>query len=422
MAARKAARDGLRVMIVEKAKEAGKITRFCSRLLRLGGGGFSSDKPVTDVSMNRATCTIEVGPAGEHLIRMNTLPVDASFLYAGELAPCFNESWVAPTGASFDRAGNSRNIEGFVVDKEELLRGLLRDAAAAGCEIRAGTKCLGIEDSADGVVLRVKSDVGEETLRARRAIVADGSFSPLIEQLGFNAGRDAGRGRIKFMSFILDRCDVPFKETRRLRCTQPSLHSGFINFGPWPPGLWEISCSAPVANPVKLPDVLQEFLANSAFSHWFEGAKVVGKQACNMDLRPPVRDAARGNVICIGDNAAYAETAIKGAIGCGYMAADATRLALDGREGNDHYNEYWTHAFNFFSPQYSKRGRRLRPIPSVLTDGETDTLYGWFRDNGITGVPADILPYNREQLALDLPGVAAKFFNSEKSAGGQQAA
>jgi len=420
MAARKAARDGLKVLIVEKAREAGTITRFCSRLLRLGSGGFSSGKPVTDIKLHRATCTVEIGPPGEHIIHMNTLPDDADIAYSGELAPVFNESWVAPTGASFDRHAGGRDFEGFVVDKEELLRGLLHEAADAGCEIRSGTRCLAIEDTDDSVELRVKTGSGgEETIRSKRAIVSDGSFSPLIDQLGFNEDRGESRGRIKFMSFILDRADVPFKNPR-LRCSQSSLHSGFLNFGPWPPGLWEISCSASVASPVKLPDILNQFLTDSAFSHWFEGARIVGKQACNMDLRRPVRDAARGNVICVGDNAAYAETAIKGALGCGYKAAEATVFALDGKDGNGHYNEYWTHAFNFFSPQYSKRSRRLPTIPSALNDEQTDILYRWLKDNEIYGPPADVLPDNRDRLVDELPEIFAKFFG--KLGSGEQAA
>lgn|GEM_PF-742287 len=420
MAARKAARDGLNVLIIEKLKEAGKVTRFCSRLLRLGSGGFSSDKPVTDVNINRATCTIDVGAPGQHIIRMHEFPADASFAYAGELDPCFNESWVSPSGAIFDRDANDRTIDGFVVDKEVMLKGLLSEAVDAGCKIQAGTKCLEIEDTGDGVRLKVKTTAGEETLLAKRAIVADGSFSSLANQLGFDEGRSSGPGKLRFMSFILDRCELPFSEMRRARFTQPSVHKGFLNVGPWPPGLWEISCSAPVASPVRLPQILQEFLTNSAFSYLFEGAKIVDRQGCSMDLRPAVRDAARGNVICIGDNLAYAETAIKGAFGCGYKAAEATVQALDGKAGNDFYNEYWTHAFNFFSPQYMKRGKRLASIPSILSDDETDALYGWLTDLGIHGMPADILPQHREELTNDLPEIADKFFGKEKPRRGQE--
>jgi len=417
MAARKAARDGLHVLLIEKRKEAGMVTRFCSRLLRLGEGGFASDKVITDVDMDRATCTIEVGAPGRHTIRMHGVPEEASFAFSGALDPCFNESWISPDGSSFDRDGDCRSIDGFVVDKEAMLRDLLRDAAQAGCEIRGSTKCLEIEDSDDGVRLKVKTPAGEEIVRAKRAILADGSFSALADQLGFDEGRPEGPGRLRFMSFILDRCSLPFTEMRRVRCTQPSLHRGFFNVGPWPPGLWEISCSAPVRSDIRLPQVLQRFLNNSAFSHLFAGAKIVDRQGCSMDLRPPVREAARGNVICVGDNLAYAETAIKGAFGCGYKAAEATARALDGKDGNAEYNDYWTRAFNFFSPQYTQHTVRLPPIPTVLNDAETDALFGWFGDHGVSGMPNDILPDNRARLENDLPEIAGRFFGAGPRAG-----
>ncbi|MGI9343600.1 MAG: NAD(P)/FAD-dependent oxidoreductase [Gammaproteobacteria bacterium] len=422
MAARKAARDGLDVLVVEKRKEAGMVTRFCSRLLRLGDGGFASDKVVTDVDMVKATCTIEVGAPGHHFVRLHGVPADASFPFTGELDPCFNESWIAPDGTSFDRDANSRSIDGFVVDKEAMLRDLLRDAVAAGCKIQSATKVIGIEDTGDDVRLKVKSPAGEETLTARRAILADGSFSALAAQLGFDEGRGDGPGRLRFMSFILDRCNLPFTEMRRVRCTQPSLHRGFFNVGPWPPGLWEISCSAPVSSDVRLPQVLDKFLTNSAFSDMFAGAKIVDRQGCSMDLRPPVREAARGNVICVGDNLAYAETAIKGAFGCGYMAAEATAASLQGRDGNAEYNDYWTRAFNFFSPQYTARTVRLPPLPSVLDDDETNRLCRWFADHGICGMPNDILPDQREPLQQDLPEIVAKFFRGQRNSGDRKTA
>ena len=96
------------------------------------------------------------------------------------------------------------------------------------------------------------------------------------------------------------------------------------------------------------------------------------------------------------------------------MAAEATARALDGKPGNDEYNRYWTHAFNFFSPQYTARSEKLPPIPAVLDDAETDQLFDWFTTNGIYGMPADILPANREKLTADLPNVAAKFFRQAK--------
>ncbi len=419
MAARTAARDGLKVLLIEKMK-AGRITRFCSRDLRLGNGGFSSDAIPTDVSLKRVTVTIEVG-SHHHRLHLQGLPSDAIVDYRGELNPVFNETLVSPSGRAFSRDRSNRDIEGFVVDKEQLLIGLLTDAAAAGCVIRDGTRCLAIADSSDGVQLRVTSDAGEEALSARRAIVADGSFSTLVDQLGFNEGRSPGRGRIKFMNLILDRVKFPFPELRRVRFCLPSLHSGIVNMGPWPPGLFQISTAASVANEVNLQSVLTTFTTNSPFSELFAGAKIVARQACNMDLRPPIREAARGNVICVGDNAAFAEVAIKGAMGCGYMAARFSKDAIEGRDGNAAYNDYWQHAFNFFSPQYNRRANGVRSIPEVLTDVETDDLIGWMEDRGISGLPNDVVIEYREQLEHDLPDVCGKLLSREKDRGDRQA-
>lgn len=419
MAARKSAQDGLKVLLVEKMK-AGRITRFCSRDLRIGSGGFSSDAVSTDIKLKRVTVTIEVG-SRHHRIHLQGLPSDAAVDYRGELNPVFNETLVSPSGRAFSRDHSDRDIEGFVVDKEQLMIGMLADAAAAGCEIRSGTKCQSIEDTHEGVRVKVESDAGEEVLFARRAIIADGSFSVLADQLGFNSGRSAGRGRIKFMNLILDRVKFPFPEMRRVRFCLPSLHSGMINMGPWPPGLFQVSTAASVASEVNLQSVLSTFTTDSPFSEIFAGAKVIARQACNMDLRPPIREAARGNVICVGDNAAFAEVAIKGAMGCGYMAAISSRASLDGGDGNASYNEYWQHAFNFFSPQYNHRAFGVKRITDVLTDAETDSLIGWLDDHGIAGLPNDVIIDHREQLAQDLPEISAKLLPQEKNSGDRQA-
>ena len=127
-------------------------------------------------NLNRVTVTIEVG-SRHHRIHLHGLPADAVVDYRGELNPVFNETLVSPSGRAFSRDHSDRDIEGFVVDKEQLLIGLLADAEAAGCDIRDGTRCLSIEDSSDGVRVASTSDAGEEVLSARRAIVADGSFS-----------------------------------------------------------------------------------------------------------------------------------------------------------------------------------------------------------------------------------------------------
>lgn len=412
MAARTAARDGLKVLLVEKNREVTRIKRYCSRNLRLGPGGFRTDKIPTDIEIRRNRFTFEVDK-DHYLIRLSILPEDSAIDYHGTLGPCFNDTSISPSGQTFDDEKDSLGFHSFVIDKEALLADLLNEAVKAGCEVRAGTRCDEIEDSLKGARIKVTSSAGEETIEASRVILADGAFSPLVEKLGFNEGRPPGAPLLKFLALILDGINSPYPEPRHIRFCLPSRHKGFINLSPWPPGCFQLSCSTSIKSKVNLPDVLNQLMTDSPFSSWFAGSKVVEKQGCNMELRPQVTDTARGNIICIGDNVAYAETAMKGALPLGYTAAKSSQMALEDKDGNQNHNYFWQHSYNSFSPQYRAWGHAVVPISRVLSDAEVDTLYRWIGKNHIHGKINDILSDHRRQFEAELPQIADKVLAKE---------
>ena len=96
MAARTAGRQGLKVLVVEKNKQFGLARRLCSRLLRLGDGGFQSDIAITDAGHRKITITIELD-GDESRLHLKPLPPDASVRYAG--------AWAAMSG--FKKTGSS---------------------------------------------------------------------------------------------------------------------------------------------------------------------------------------------------------------------------------------------------------------------------------------------------------------------------
>jgi len=59
MAARTAAQAGLKTVLVERKQDVTEIKRLCTQLLRLGSGGFSSDKVPTDKTINQVSLTFE---------------------------------------------------------------------------------------------------------------------------------------------------------------------------------------------------------------------------------------------------------------------------------------------------------------------------------------------------------------------------
>lgn len=418
MSARTAVRDGLRVLLVEKNLEITRIRRYCSRNMRLGPGAFRTNKLPTDIEISRVNLTFEMDK-GHSVIRLTNQPPDAAIDYHGVLGPCFNVTSYSPGGYTFDGEENSLGICSFVIDKEALARDLLNETVKAGCQVRAGTRCDDIEDSPGGVRVRVTSSAGEETIEAGRVIVADGSFSQLVEKLGFNEGRPDGAPQLKFLAYILDGISSPYPEARHISFCMPSIHKGNVNLSHWPPGHYQLSCSTSIASQTNLVDVLKKIMTDSPFSQWFKPSRVVERQACNMELRPQVKDTARGNVICLGDNTAYAETAMKGALGLGYVAAKASKMALSGGDGNQYHNNYWQHSYNSFSPQYRAWGKMVNPIHRMLDDREVDALYKWIGEHSYWGMMNDILIDNRAQFEAEMPAIAIKLLASGERPGGR---
>lgn len=82
-------------------------------------------------------------------------------------------------------------------------------------------------------------------------------------------------------------------------------------------GLWtnhsfHPGIAAPLFTRMDLPGMLRRVMTESPFASWFRWSKVIDRLGCAMSLRPAIREPARGKVICCGDNAAFAETVIKG--------------------------------------------------------------------------------------------------------------
>jgi flavin-dependent dehydrogenase len=407
MAARTAARDGLKVLLVEKRKNISQLRRYCSQLIRVGTGGFSSAKKPTDMEIKSVYVNFEID-YGRHVLHLKNLEDDVNIGYRGMLGPYHNETWVSPSGYSFNSDQSSEQIYGFQIDKEVLLAGLLDESIQTGCEVRSGTKCVDVDETPRGVTIRVSSGSGEEKLQSRRIIIADGAFSSLVEKLGLNEGRPDGGPRLKFLTYILDRVDTPFPESRYMQLCAPSIYPGQINLGLWTRNAFHLGIAAPIFTKMRLPDLLERVMKESPFASWFTSSKVIDRLGCNMALRPAIWEPARGNVICCGDNAAFAETAIKGALGCGYSAAMASKRSLEGGNGNRQYNDFWQHAFYFHSKQYLTFSKEIYPVARVLIDSEVDTLYKWLQDNHLWGLPGDVLSGNVDRLNEDIPEIAEK--------------
>jgi flavin-dependent dehydrogenase len=291
-----------------------------------------------------------------------------------------------------------------------LLEGLVEECITASCEVRNGTKCIEVEETSEGIRAKVRFNGKEETLTASHIVLADGAFSPLMEKLGFNQELSELGPQIKLLAYILDGVDSPFPESRHLELSVPSIYPSEVPLGLWVQDSFQLVIAAPNFVQMNLAELMERFMKESPFASWFASSKIVDRLGCNMSLRAPIWEPARGKVILCGDNAAFAEAAIKGAFGCGYNASKAIKTNLEGGDGNAKFNKFWQGAFYFHSQQYRGRSKEVYPPARVLDDNGIDALYKWISDNDLCGLPGDILLDNAGQLKEELPDIAEKVF------------
>jgi len=407
MAARTAARDGLKVLLVERRKQISRVRRYCSQMIRVGSGGFSSRKIPTDMAIRSIFVTFDIDYR-KCVLRLQHVDDDVAVSYRGMLAPYCNETWVSPSGCHFNTEESHGHIYGFQIDKGALLAGLAEECEQAGCAVQCNAVCCDIAESAKAVTLMLKGARGSAGITSERVILADGAFSSLVQRMGFNRDRSEGGPRLKFLTYILDRVESPFSPDHYMQLCAPSVFPGLINLGLWTNRAFHLGIAAPLFTQMDLPGILNRVMTASPFASWFRSSQVIDRLGCTMSLRPAIWEPAGGRIICCGDSAAFAETSIKGALGCGYKAAGASKTALAGGDGNGEYNRFWQQAFYFHSRQYLGFSKETYPVARVLADDEVDTLYGWLRDNNLHGLPGDVLSDNLNRLREELPAIAGK--------------
>ncbi len=108
MAARTAARDGLKVLLVERRKQIGTVRRYCSQLIRVGTGGFSSRKIPTDMAIRSIFAPLTL--ITKCVLHLKNVDDDVTVTYRGMLAPYCNETWVSPSGCHFSTEASDKHI------------------------------------------------------------------------------------------------------------------------------------------------------------------------------------------------------------------------------------------------------------------------------------------------------------------------
>jgi len=407
MAAKTAAEDGLKVLLIERKRNITEVNRACAQIFythKLTAVGESEvGKPHRDGYIDPVSLESDGVKARFHF------PVPAfSLEYEGPLIPYLNWVYISPSGYPINGYKWNERPWGFYYHKETFLTGLLASVEMAGAEVRAETIGLGAENTRDGVKVRVRGKAREETLEARAAIAADGLSSKIVDSLGLNESRQvrsaSGAAGARFMQYIVEGVETGFPDSSWLSWAIPSLNpSGSLMIGISADSRHTVAAFSMGA--LSPGTVLNEFMSHARYAHMFRHARVVKKEGFGLGrLLAPIREPVAGNVVVTGDAGAPAETWIQGAVACGYQAVKAIEKELNGQKGYPQYVAWWQQAFAFNTPDYGKIA--YYSLPRICSDEEIDYIHSLFQDK--TGIPVMMMSKNMELIKEGRPELYEK--------------
>ena len=358
-----AAKKGLTVILIEKRKDISKITRYCSEHLILDEG-YNGDTVLVDPEKGKITSTV-VG-----------WEVD----YKGDLFPCLDKFYYSPKGNPIHFAWPDRRPYAYKYDKGCLLQSLLEECLALGVTFQNETTGYDASDSADGVEVKCTSRGKKFKVKAKKLVIADGCSTRLGQAMGFNASRGymgAALCMATYMSGVKN-YDPAEWVIFMGRCYGSNL-APIIGTGP--AGHFEdwadvINLGSAKDLPVQAFD---RFTKDSPLADRFANAKIEERYCCSVKAFTPIAIPHKGNVLIIGDSAAFVEVQGQGGLSCGFKAAEAVARELENKKGFEDYTRWWLDSFEFNDKGMLQVQQGYAFVPTY-TDEEIDYLFSLCSD------------------------------------------
>jgi len=357
-AAKWAAKEGLKVILIEKRKDISKITRYCSEHL------------ILDEDYNGDTLKVDI-EQGKFISTANGWEVE----YKGELCPCIDKYYYSPKGHAIHFAWPDKRPFAYKYDKGLLLQTLLDECLALGVTYQNENTGYDGTDLPDGVEIKCVSKGKKSKVKARKMIIADGSVTRMGQAMGFN--RDRG-----YMGFAL--CLATYMSgVKEYNPSEWRIWMGRCYgsnlapiMGTGPAGHFEDWADVIILGSPKDPaeKVFEYFTKKSPIAYMFTDAKIEERHCCSVKAFTPIKKPYRGNVLVIGDAAAFVEVQAQGALNCGFKAAEAVIREIEGKDGFEQYAKWWLDAFEFNSEGMMRVQQGYALIPTY-TDDEVDYLF-----------------------------------------------
>jgi flavin-dependent dehydrogenase len=399
-AAKTAAEDGLKVLLIERKKNITEVIRSCGQTFFLAGKYKGATE--SGIYCYRDPVKVEIGPETNRFVYPQGFAID----YKGPLLPYYNNFHFSPSGHWIGKYETANEEPyGFCYHKDTFLACLLSAAEKAGVEVWPQTIGLSAENTKTGVEVTVKGKSGEMTIEARNAIAADGNSSRIVDSLGLNKDRPPLAPLMRVVGYIMEGVDGHPRNCWMTICIpsiNPQTDIGMYMLA----GARMMVLAGPLTGSLEPKTVIDKFMKHPTYAPWFRNAKLFKETACTTQIRASIKEPVVGNVVIVGDAGAPYETLIQGAVGCGYLAVKAIEKEHNSQDGYSEYINWWQNAFEFNDPTFMKTTARYMFMNSLCTDEEVDYLYTLFQ--GKVGVSQVMIARNLELIKDGRPDLYQK--------------
>lgn len=354
MAAKTAAQKGLSVALIERKQDVSICRRACCAQF------------IMDDDYEQEALQVSEG-------QLNFPNNGFSVRYQGQTLGIVNKYYYSPKGHRVHFAHPDGRPLAVKFDKSRLLSDLAEDTAAAGVQMRMGTQAFCGEDRGDNVRIDVVHRGKKSQVMAKKAIVADGVNAHITNSLGLCQDRHLFAVAL-VGKYIVDGIEGIERDSWNLYYGRAYHSQSAVLLGPSLYGDQAFEITA-MGNAKLLPEnIFHNFSTKSPLAKNFANARVVDQHGCAVRAYSSVKKPYKGNVIAIGDSAAYVEVEVQGALMCGHRAGQAVVEEIDGQAGFSRYTNWWIESFEFNGADHLRVAQGYALVPTY-TDDELDYLF-----------------------------------------------
>lgn len=339
--------------------------------------------------VNRSCCTMLINEPNTHgdTVRIvdNNLHFEKTGItvkYSGQFVKMVKSIRLTPGGHKLTMINEKEGVA-HPYTKEVILRGLLNEAVENGAEVLTETAAIRAENVGSGVrvLLRGCRSRSLKEVRCKIAFAADGVNSQIVLGLELSKQRKYF-GSYRVASYFLDNLDYPYWDswvtcigkghTKLGRGQIYMLPKYLPDAKPGDKPILDVFCGSPVGVPSR--QSLDWFLREGPFNQWFRNAKIVHRAAAVLNFYTCVMNPVEGNIVVVGDAAAFIETYCQSAMMYGYRAAKAALKVLGTGKGYEDYTSFWRESFEYCWPGEIEKALQGFGL-HMISDEELDYIF-----------------------------------------------